>query len=113
MGQTVGVQTLSVPIAEELRGTTELAVTLAAGLMALFLVTYLVLTASLQAMLIRPLTALARAADAASVTTDEHVRLPRSGVREIHLLATAIGRLRLSLRKALGQPAAHPPTSPE
>ena len=109
LGETVGVQTLSVPIGEEMRGTTELAITLGAGLMAIFLVTYLALTASLRAMLVRPLTALAWAADEASVTNDVHLELPRSGVSEIQVLGSAIGRLRLSLRKALGQPSPKPP----
>ena len=102
MGETVGVQALSVPVTEELRGTTELAVTLAVGLMAIFIVTYLALTASLQVMLIRPLRALVRAADVASKTNDGNVELPHSGVSEIRALAGAIGRLRLSLSKALG-----------
>ena len=110
MGETVGVQALSVPITEELRGTTELAVTLAAGLLAIFFVTYVALTASLQVMLVRPLCALARSADLASKTNDAHVELPHSGVSEIHGLAEAIGRLRVSLRKALGQASPTPPT---
>ena len=112
MGETVGVQALSIPIAEELRGTTELAMTLAAGLLAIFIVTYVALTASLQVMLVRPLRALARSADMASKTNDAHIELPHSGVSEIHGLADAIGRLRLSLRKALGQASPRPPAPP-
>ena len=112
IGETVGIQSLSVPIAEELRGTTELAMTLAAGLLAIFFVTYVALTASLQAMLVRPLRTLAHSADMASKTDDAHIELPHSGVREIHRLADAIGRLRLSLRKALGQASPRPPAPP-
>jgi HAMP domain-containing protein len=112
IGETVGVQTLSVPIAEELRGTTELAITLAAGLMAIFFVTYVAITAALRTMLLRPLTALARAADDASVTNDAHVELPRAGVSEIQMLGNAIGRLRVSLRKALGHKSGEPPAPP-
>ena len=112
MGETIGVQTLSVPIGEEMRGTTELAITLAAGLMAIFLVTYLALTIALRTMLVQPLTVLAQAADGASVANDPHVVMPRSGVSEIQVLGNAIDRLRLSLRMALGRGSPEPPTPP-
>ena len=110
LDETVGVLSLTVPVADELRGTSELAATLGAGLLAIFAVTYVALTASLGTMLVRPLRALAGAADAAS-RSSAPAALPRSGVGEIHALADAIARLRLSLGKALDI-AAHAPTAP-
>ena len=115
LGETVGVLSLTVPVADELRGTTELAVTLGAGLMAIFALTYVALTASLGTMLVRPLRALAAAADVAS-RSSAPAALPRSGVGEIHALADAIAHLRLSLAKALAaarSPAAPPAPPPD
>lgn len=110
MGETVGVLSLTVPVADELRGTTELAATLGVGLMTIFALTYVALTASLGTMLVRPLRALAAAADTAS-RSSAPAAMPRSGVGEIHALAGAIARLRLSLGKALDA-AARAPASP-
>ena len=112
---TVGILELSVPITAELRGTTELAATLAGGLLIVCLITYFALTTALGATLVTPLRHLAEAADRASRTTDGPVTLPRSSTRELKQLSEAITRLNLSLRKALrdlsGRPP--PPSAPE
>ncbi|MBV9653438.1 MAG: DUF3365 domain-containing protein [Acetobacteraceae bacterium] len=109
MGEIVGVQVLSIPVTEELRGTSELAVILAGGLVLVFLLTYITLMASLRVMLVRPLQALARAADVASRTSAPRADLQHSGVREINTLAAAIRRLRISLQKALALANARSP----
>jgi protein-histidine pros-kinase len=106
---TVGILELSVPITAELRGTTELAVTLAGGLLVVFFITYFALTTALGSALVMPLRHLAEAADAASRTTDEHITLPESGTKELRQLGGAIARLNLSLRKALRDLSARPP----
>jgi hypothetical protein len=112
---TVGILELSVPITAELRGTTELAATLAGGLLVVFLITYLGLTTALGSALVTPLRHLAEAADAASRTTDEHMALPESGTWELRQLSGAIARLNLSLRKALRDLSVRlpPPSDPE
>ncbi len=111
--ETVGIMELSVPIAAELRGTTELAAMLAAGLLVVFLITYLALTTALGSALVTPLRRLAEAADAASRSTDDHLAMPESGTRELRQLSGAITRLDLSLRKVLRDLAARPPSDPK
>jgi len=101
MGETVGAEMLTVPLTEPLRGTVRLVGILAAGLLAVFVVAYLALSAALDVMVARPLAELARAADGQSLSAAPSPRLPHSGVREIRLLGAAIERLRTSLDKAL------------
>lgn len=112
LGDTVAIQMLSVPVTEELRGTAELTVTLAAGLLAIFAVTYLALVTVLNAAVGRPLRALALAAEPASRTVDPRIQLPHGGSIEIDGLAGAIERLRRSLAKALAELAARPQSDP-
>lgn len=103
LDEVVALQSLTVPAAAELRETGEIAMLLAGGLLLVFLVTYFALTFSIDSLLVRPLRALARAADAASLGDDGEVPLPAAGAQEIRSIALAIERLRTSLRKALQQ----------
>jgi protein-histidine pros-kinase len=103
MGETVGIQLLTVPVTEQFRSTLELVGLLAAGLLTIFAIAYLALTISLEAMVVGPLNRLTKAADAASRASDARVPLPKSGAQEVRVLAEAIERLRLSLGKALSQ----------
>ena len=66
LGDTVGAQVLTVPLTEQLRGVIGLVGILAAGLLIVFGIAYLALSAALDRLLIRPLDTLASAADAAS-----------------------------------------------
>lgn len=101
LGDTVGAQVLTVPLTEQLRGVIGLVGILAAGLLIVFGIAYLALSAALDRLLIRPLDTLASAADAASRSASPGLELPQSGVREVRELGSAISRLRLSLIKAL------------
>jgi hypothetical protein len=101
LGEVVAIQSLTVPAAAESQETGEIAMILAGGLLLVFVVTYFVLTWSIDTMLVRPLGAVARAADAASTGGDTDVALAASGAEEIHDIARAIERLRTSLHKSL------------
>jgi protein-histidine pros-kinase len=101
LNETIGIQTLTVPIAEQLKGSVELAISLAGGLLVVFVITYFALTYTLQTTLVRPLRELSQAAEAASVTASERTPINVSGTKEIQDLADAIQRLRVSLMKAL------------
>jgi HAMP domain-containing protein len=104
LGETVGMQMLTVPMTEPLRGTLQLVGILAGGLLLVFAIAYFTLSVSLDAAVVRPLEALTRSADAASLSASlELPPLPRSGIREIQRLSEAIGRLRVSLDKALSE----------
>jgi protein-histidine pros-kinase len=108
LNEAIGIQTLTVPIAEQLKGSVELAISLAAGLLVVFVVTYFALTYILQITLVRPLRELTAAADAASVTTGDRAVAAPSGMTEIQDLSDAIARLRTSLMKALRRLGASP-----
>ncbi|MBV8097506.1 MAG: DUF3365 domain-containing protein [Acetobacteraceae bacterium] len=101
LGEIVGAQMLTVPLTEQLRDTLQLVAVLAAGLLLVFVVAYLSLWAPLTAKVVRPLLALRRSAEAASLTGAAPIHIPEGGVREIGELSVALERLRVSLAKAL------------
>jgi hypothetical protein len=101
MNETIGIQSLTVPAAQELKETGEIAMILAGGLLIVFALTYFALTVPLDFLLVRPLRALAQAAESASTSSDSRVPMPESGAQEIRSIATAIERLRVSLSKSL------------
>ena len=103
MGEVVGVQVLTVPVTEAMKGSLELVGMLAIGLVLVFGATYVSLTLSLDQMVVRPLQRLSQAAADASRSIDPRLHLPVSGAGEIRDLAEAIGRLRTSLGKAMAQ----------
>ena len=109
LNETIGIQTLTVPIAEQLKGSVEMAISLATGLLLVFVVTYFAITYALQITLVRPLRALTESAEAASVSNAARDVTVPSGMSEIRDLGDSIQRLRTSLMKALrraGAPAA-------
>lgn len=103
MNETIGIQSLTVPAAQELKDTGEIAMILAGGLLIVFALTYLALTIPLDFLLVRPLRALAQAADSASTSSNSRVPIPTSGAQEIRSIAAAIERLRVSLAKSLNR----------
>lgn len=103
LGDTVGIQLLTVPVSEQLRGTLRLVALLAGGLLAVFLTAYVALALSLRTMVVTPLHRLDSAADAASRSVGAELPLPSNAVREVTRLGEAIRRLRLSLSKALAE----------
>jgi protein-histidine pros-kinase len=103
MNETIGIQSLTVPAAQELKETGEIAMILAGGLLILFTLTYFALTLPLDVLLVRPLRALAQASESASTSTGSRIPIPDSGTAEIRSIAVAVERLRLSLAKALSR----------
>jgi protein-histidine pros-kinase len=98
---TVGMEILTVPLTEQLRGTVQLMLFLAGGLLLIFVVAYVTLSIVFDSALVRPLSALATAADTASQAGEPQLNVPRSAVREIRVLAEALERMRLSMTKAM------------
>lgn len=101
LGETVGLQMLTVPLTEPFKGTLRLVGLLAGGLLLMFAAAYLALTVALETAILRPLDLLSRAADAASLSATVVPKLSHGGTTEVQRLATAIERLRVSLAKAL------------
>ena len=108
LGETVGVQLLTVPVTQQFRNTLELVSILMGGLALIFAVAYFALTAAMEATVSGPLEKLAAAAEQAGRSTSETPELPFSGAREIRVLAQTIQRLRVSLAKALTQLGSKP-----
>lgn len=108
-GEIVAIQSLTVPAAEELKESGELALILGAGLLAIFVATYFALALSIDSLIVRPLKALARAADLASRDGSAGPVSARSGAKEIRDVAAAIERLRLSLARAMKRLPAEDP----
>ena len=101
LGETVGIQIITVPIEAEMRGAYELVLMMSAGLMLIFILAYSLLSTTIHRHLVQPLQALSRAADDASVGADSGEAVPETGANELRELARAINRLRMSLLKAL------------
>lgn len=101
MGDTVGVQLLTIPVAMQFQGVLRLVALLSGGLMLVFTAAYFALSRALDATVVGPLRALTAAADQASRTPDAAPDPPHGGAQEIIDLTGAIERLRCSLHKAL------------
>ena len=110
---TVGMEILTVPLTEQLRGTLQLVLFVAGSLLLIFVAAYVALSIAFETALVRPLSSLASAADAASRTAEPPFTGPSSAVREIRVLAEALERLRLSLTKALAALAKADPPAPD
>jgi protein-histidine pros-kinase len=98
---TVGMEILTVPLTEQLRGTLQLVLFVAGSLLLIFIAAYVALSMAFERALVHPLSSLASAADMVSRTGEPPLTAPSSAVREIRVLAEALERLRLSLTKAL------------
>lgn len=108
LNEVVALQSLTIPAAQELRQTGEIALMLAGGLLLVFLATYAALALAIESLVVRPLRSLEQAAEAASTGTGGGAPLPASGASEIRSIATAIERLRVSLAKAMKRPGDAP-----
>lgn len=103
LGEIVAIQSLTIPVADVLRESGEVALTLVGSLLIIFVITYFVLTSTIDSLLVRPLQTLAQETESASLARDVRMQLPRNATIELRTLAAAIERLRVSLGKALRQ----------
>lgn len=109
LNETVAMQSLTIPAAAELKDTGEIAMILGGGLLLMFVAIYFALTLSIDSLVVRPLRALATAAEAASTASRSDATLAVSGAQEIRTIAAAIERLRISLAKSLARLGNDPP----
>ena len=96
LNEIVGVQVLTIPVADELRSIYELVAIFFFMLIGIFFVVSLMVTLPLQRNVIQPLRQLANVADRSSLRNDK-TPLPDAGAGEIQTLAAAISRMRTSL----------------
>ncbi|AGI67933.1 putative DUF3365 family protein [Octadecabacter antarcticus 307] len=100
LGETIGVQILTVPVEDEFQSIYELVAIFFVMLTALFVVVSLMVTLPLQRNVIQPLRKLADIADRSSLRGDD-TPLPKHGAGEIQQLSAAISRLRSSLKVSM------------
>lgn len=103
LNEVIGIQLLTVPVTRQFSGLVTLTASLAGGMLLVFALCYAALSATLDAMLVRPLKALAHAADAASVSGGHAVAVPHGTTAELGSIAAAIERLRRSLARSMAQ----------
>jgi protein-histidine pros-kinase len=96
LNEIVGVQVLTIPVADEFRSIYELVAIFFFMLIGIFFVVSLMVTLPLQRNVIQPLRQLAKVADRSSLRNDK-TSLPDAGAGEIQTLAAAIARMRTSL----------------
>ncbi|RKR03065.1 MULTISPECIES: Tll0287-like domain-containing protein [Maricaulis] len=101
MGETIGLQIVTVPIEQEMRGMFELVLALGTGLLVIFLAGYAATSNTINRQLVVPLQALTARAEDVSVGIDDGTPLPDDGASELKRLSASIERLRRSLRRAL------------
>lgn len=102
-GEVVGIQIMTVPVTTQFGLVVKLIVLAAGCLLLAFAICYVALATSLNAAVIRPLQALAQAAESASIAAAKPVHAAPTSARELRMLAAAIERLRRSLNKTMAR----------
>jgi hypothetical protein len=104
MGEAVGVQVLTVPVAHELRGAYEMVLLLGSGLFVILTLAYILISGTIQHHLVDPLARLTQRANDTSIgSNSSSEQWSDEGSSELRSLAEAIARLQSSLRKALSR----------
>ncbi len=101
MGETIGLQIVTVPIEEEMRGMFELVLTLGLGLLLIFMAAYAATSNTVHKHVVLPLQALAAKADDISIGVDDGTDLPPQSSLELARISASIERLRRSLARLM------------
>lgn len=101
LNETIGAQIVSVPMALPIANANHAFYTFMGSLAAVFVVLFVSLNVMLSMMIVRPIRAMAEAADRISVGDTEVTDLKAAGRDEVAVLAKSINRMRRSLEKAI------------
>jgi protein-histidine pros-kinase len=101
LNETIGAQIVSVPMALPIANANRAFYTFMGSLAAVFVVLFVSLNVMLSMMIVRPIRAMAEAADRISVGDTDITDLKASGRDEVSVLAQSINRMRRSLEKAI------------
>ena len=101
MNEVIGVQLVSVPMSVPIENAHRAFTTFMASLFAVFAMLFIVLNLMLNWMIVRPITRMARAADAVSTGDFEIPEFSERGTKEIAVLGVSFNRMRRSLEKAM------------
>jgi len=101
MNEVIGAQVVSVPMSVPINRASHTFRSFMLALTAVFLVAFILLNVMLQAMVIRPVTRLARIADQVSLGHFDAGEFKSRGKDEIAVLTEALGRMKTSLVQAM------------
>ncbi|HYH41493.1 MAG TPA: DUF3365 domain-containing protein [Burkholderiales bacterium] len=101
MNEVIGAQVVSVPMSVPIENAHRAFTTFMASLFAVFAMLFIVLNLMLNWMIVRPITRMARAADAVSTGDFEIPEFSERGTKEIAVLGVSFNRMRRSLEKAM------------
>jgi HAMP domain-containing protein len=101
LGEVIGAQIISVPMAVPLARADAAFKTFMTSLVAIFLLAFVVLNITLSVMVIRPIVRMSRAADEVSTGNLQIPEFAVTSKDEIGVLASSFNRLRRSLEKAM------------
>ena len=101
INEIIGAQLVSVPMSVPIENANRAFVTFMASLFAVFALLFIVLNLMLNWMIVRPITRMARAADAVSTGDFAIAEFSERGTKEIAVLGASFNRMRRSLEKAM------------
>jgi len=101
LGEVIGAQIVSVPTAVPVAKANQAFKLFIGSLAAVFVAVFIILNAMLSLLIVRPMRAMAAAADKISVGAPDIPELRESGKDEVALLARSFNRMRRSLEKAI------------
>jgi protein-histidine pros-kinase len=101
LNQIIGAQVVSVPMSVPIDNTNRAFVTFLLSLCAVFVVLYVALNVMLSRLIVRPVTEMARMADAVSTGDFDMPEFNEKGRSEINHLGASFNRMRRSLEQAM------------
>jgi protein-histidine pros-kinase len=101
MNEVIGAQVVSVPMSVPIARANETFKSFMLSLTAIFLISFVLLNASLHFMVIRPVTQLAKVADEVSLGNFDAGEFKANSKDEIGTLSSALGRMKTSVVQAM------------
>lgn len=101
MNEVIGAQVVSVPTSVPTASANRAFMTFMASLAAVFVLVFIALNVMLSQMIVRPIPAMARSADAVSAGDFDIAEFDVKGKDEIGMLGASFNRMRRSLHKAM------------
>jgi protein-histidine pros-kinase len=101
LNEVIGAQVVSVPTALPVRNANHAFITFISSLVAIFALVFVALNVMLNSLIVRPIQAMAAAADAVSTGDFSVPESPATGQDEIAVLGASFNRMRRSLQQAM------------
>jgi methyl-accepting chemotaxis protein len=101
LGEVIGAQLVSVPMALPIANANHAFVTFMSALTAVFFILFIILNVMLSMLIVKPITQMSKAADKISTGDLEIPEFSEKGKDEVSLLGRSFNRMRRSLEKAI------------